>query len=166
VTESINEKVVEYVQDAHAMEQSVLQMLDSLIASTKDAQMRADLELHRQQTERQVQRLRQRLEELDEGTSALKDAGARMSAMPKGLFDRVRGDQPGRNARDAYVTEHLEIAAYQLLQRVAERAGDTRTAEIARQNRAEEEEMARRLDAMWDHVVDLTLQEEGVTARQ
>src|SRR5256714_9902785 len=60
----MQEKVVEYVQDAHAMEQSGLQMLDSLIASTKDAQMKADLELHRQQTERQVERLRQRLEEL------------------------------------------------------------------------------------------------------
>jgi ferritin-like metal-binding protein YciE len=166
VTETIQEKVVEYIQDAHAMEQSVLQMLDSLISTTNDAQMKADLELHRQQTERQVERLRQRLEELDEGTSALKDTGARMSAMPKGLFDRVRGDQPGRNARDAYVTEHLEIAAYQLLERVAERAGDSRTAEIARQNRAEEEEMARRIDAMWDRVVELTLQEEGIAVRQ
>jgi ferritin-like metal-binding protein YciE len=162
----MQEKVVEYIQDAHAMEQSVLQMLDSLTASTKDAQIKADLELHRQQTERQMERLRQRLEELGASTSGLKDAGARASAMPKGLFDRLRGDQPGRNARDAYMTEHLEIASYKLLERVAERAGDTRTAEIARQNRAEEEEMARRIDAMWDRVVDLTLQEEGVTARQ
>jgi ferritin-like metal-binding protein YciE len=166
VTETIQERVVEYIQDAHAMEQSVLQMLDPLISTTNDAQMKADLQLHRQQTEKQVERLRQRLEELDEGTSALKDAGARMSAVPKGLFDRVRGDQPGRNARDAYVTEHLEIAAYQLLERVAERAGDPRTAEIARQNRAEEEEMARRIDAMWDRVVELTLQEEGIAVRQ
>ena len=35
MTESMQEKVVEYIQDAHAMEQSVLQMLDSLTASTK-----------------------------------------------------------------------------------------------------------------------------------
>jgi ferritin-like metal-binding protein YciE len=165
MAESLQEKLVEYLQDAHAMEQNTLQMLDSLIASTKDSLVKEDLQLHRQETERQIQRLRQRLEELDEGPSGLKDIGARASTMPKGLFDQLRGDQPGRNARDAYMTEHLEIAAYQLLERVAERAGDTRTAEIARQNRAEEEEMARRIDTAWDRVVELTLREEGVIAR-
>jgi hypothetical protein len=36
----------------------------------------------------------------------------------------------------------------------------------ARQNRAEKEEMARRIDAMWDRVVEPTLQEGGVAVRQ
>jgi ferritin-like metal-binding protein YciE len=164
MAETLQDKLVEYIQDAHAMEQSVLQMLDSLIASTKDPQLRSDLEKHREETERQVERLRERLEELGERTSALKDMSARVSAFPKGLFDRMRGEQTARNARDAYMTEHLEIAAYQLLERVAVRAGDTRTADVARENRAEEEQMARRIDAAWDRVVDLALQEEGVRA--
>ena len=164
MTETLQEKLVEYIQDAHAMEQSVLQMLDSLITSTKDAQMRADLEHHKRETERQVERLRERLEELGESPSTVKGLGTKAAALPKGLFDQLRGEQSARNARDAYMTEHLEVAAYQLLERVAERAGDHRTAEIARQNRAEEEEMARRIDASWDRVVDLALQEERVTA--
>jgi ferritin-like metal-binding protein YciE len=162
---SLQEKVVEYLQDANAMEQASLQMLDALIASTKDPLLKEDMQVHRQETERQMDRIRDRLEELDEGSSMLKDAAARAATMPKALFDQMRGDQPGRNVRDAYTAEHLEIASYKLLERAAQRAGDSMTAAIARHNRDEEEDMASRIDDLWDRVVELTLAEEGVIAR-
>jgi hypothetical protein len=62
------------------------------------------------------------------------------------------------------MAEHLEIAAYQLLERLAEKAGDTETAEVARLNRADEEEMARRIDASWDRALELTLEENNISA--
>jgi ferritin-like metal-binding protein YciE len=74
----------------------------------------------------------------------------------------VRGEKAGRNARDGYATEHMEIAAYQLLERIADRAGDQETAEVARQNRSEEEAMARKLDEHWDLFADMSLAEQGV----
>ena len=64
-------------------------------------------------------------------------------------------------ARDGYAAEHIEIAAYQLLERVATRAGDEETAEVARLNRADEEAMAKQLDEQWDHFAELSLREEG-----
>jgi ferritin-like metal-binding protein YciE len=58
----------------------------------------------------------------------------------------------------------MPVASYQLLERLAERADDPETAEVARRNRADEEEMARKIDASWDRVLDLTLDEAGIRA--
>jgi len=56
----------------------------------------------------------------------------------------------------------MEIACYQVLERLAVRADDTETAEVARRNRADEEEMARKIDASWDRALELTLNEAGI----
>lgn len=154
-----NEKLVTYLRDSHAMEQNVIRMLDSMISTTDDPQIKRDLEHHREETQGHIQRLSSRLEAHGEDPSTIKDAGAIMGALAKGLGDAARGDKPGRNARDGFVTEHLEIASYELLERLARRAGDEDTAKVARQNREEEEAMAQKIAGTWDKVIDLTLSE-------
>jgi ferritin-like metal-binding protein YciE len=160
--DKLHQKLIDYVEDAHAMEQNVSRMLDSMISTTDDPEITQMLEHHKAETERQEQRLRERLDALGAGTSTRKQAQTIAAALMKGAADQVRGDQAGKNARDGYTTEHMEIAAYQLLERLAEKAGDTETAEVARQNRAEEEAMAQKIDANWDRFLDLTLAENDI----
>jgi ferritin-like metal-binding protein YciE len=160
--DKLQQKLADYVEDAHAMEQNDLRMLDSIISTTDDPEVKEMVQDHKRETEEHERRLRERLEALGRGTSARKQAQAVGAALLKGVGDKARGDKAGKNARDGYTAEHMEIAAYQLLERLAEKAGDQQTAEVARRNRADEEEMARRIDQSWDRTLELTLEENGI----
>jgi ferritin-like metal-binding protein YciE len=159
---ALEEKLVEYIDDAYAMEQNVLRMLDGMIGTTKDPQMKRALERHKKQTEKQAERLEECLEEHGKSPSKVKAAGGMMAALMKSVLDAARDDSPGRNARDGFATEHMEIASYEMLERVARKAKDKKTQAVARQNREEEEAMARSIAAKWNKVVELSLKEEGV----
>ena len=100
--QKLQRKLVDHVQDAHAMEQNVSTMLDSMIATTDDPEIEQMLKHHKEETERQESRLRERLDALGAGTSARKQAQTVAAALVKGAADVVRGDQAGKNARDAF----------------------------------------------------------------
>ena len=158
---SLHDQLVKHIDEAIAMEENVKRMLDGMISTTDDPQIIDLLEHHKVETEEQSQRLRRRLEAHGVTPSMVREATGILGALAKLPLDLVRGEKAGRNARDAYATEHMEIAAYQLLERVATRAGDEETAEVARQNRAEEEAMAAKLDEHWDTFAELSLRQEG-----
>jgi ferritin-like metal-binding protein YciE len=103
-----------------------------------------------------------RLEAHGASPSMVREAGGILGALLKGLVDATRSEKAGRNARDGYATEHMEIAAYELLERIAQRAGDEETALAARENRTDEQKMAKVIEANWDRFVELSLQEVGV----
>jgi ferritin-like metal-binding protein YciE len=135
-----------------------------MISTTDDPEIKEMLEHHKEETEHQESRLRERLDALGAGTSTRKQAQTVAAALVKGVTDVARGDQAGKNARDGYTTEHMEIAAYELLERLAKKAGDEQTAEVARENRADEKAMARKINSNWDRFLDLTLATPGVLA--
>jgi ferritin-like metal-binding protein YciE len=163
-SEELKGQLVKHIDEAIAMEQNVLRMLDSMVQTTDDDEIKEDLRLHKVETEAQIDRLNERLEAHGAAPSMAREAGGIAQALMKSALDAVRPEKAGRNARDAYAAEHLEIASYQLLERIAQRAGDEETAEVARQNRAEEEAMARTLDERWDRFAELSLEDAGVTA--
>ena len=142
------------LDEAIAMEAGVLRSLDSMIRATDDPEIVELLRAHRLETERHEERLRSRLAARGASPSLVRGAGAVVGGLMKEVLDAARG---GRGARDAYATEHFEIAAYELLERIATRAGDEETARVARENREEERAMARRLDERWDRLADLSV---------
>ena len=160
---TISDQLVKHIDEAIAMEESVKRLLDGMIQTTDDPQVIDLLEHHKLETEQHSQRLRRRLTAHGASPSMVREATGIIGALAKLPLDLVRGDKAGRNARDGYATEHMEIAAYQLLERIAKKAGDEETAEVARQNRSEEEAMARQLDEHWDAFAEASLRQEGVT---
>jgi ferritin-like metal-binding protein YciE len=73
----------------------------------------------------------------------------------------VNPDSPGKLAMHAYSYEHMELAAYELLRRMAERAGDEPVRELAARIGAQERAMADRIAGAWDRAVDASLREKG-----
>src|SRR4051812_49746169 len=66
-------------------------------------------------------------------------------------------DTPGKLTMHAYSYEHMELAAYELLKRLAQRAGDDETARMAADIAAEEWRMAARLEQSFDVAVEASL---------
>ena len=163
-SQQLKDQLVKHIDEALAMEQNVLRMLDGMIQTTEDEEIKSDLRQHKLETEQHADRIQRRLEAHDASSSMVREAGGLATALMKGVLDKVRQEKAGRNARDGYATEHLEIAAYQLLERVAQKAGDEETAEVARQNRKDEEAMAKKIEANWDRFAELAMKEAGVPA--
>jgi ferritin-like metal-binding protein YciE len=154
-------QLIKHIDEGVAMEQTVLRMLDSMIRTTQDREISRALEQHKQTTREHIQRLEQRLKMHGASPSRTRQAGGIVGARLKSVVDVARRDKAGRNARDGFVTEQLEIASYELLERIARKAGDEQTAQVARQNRTEDQAMAKRLADNWDKVAELSLQGNG-----
>jgi ferritin-like metal-binding protein YciE len=161
--QALDDRLVKHIDEAYAMEQNVLRMLDGMISTTDDPEILDALEHHKLQTQGHADRMKARLEAHDAQPSGIRQVGGILQALAKMPLDLVRGEKAGRNARDGFATEHLEIASYELLRRIAERAGDEETAKVATEIIAEEKAMADVISDNWDKFSELSLREEGVT---
>ena len=155
-------QLIKHIDEAHALEHSVARMLSSLIANIDDPAVVDRLEAHKLETQLHESTMRRRLEAHGAQPSMVRQAAGMLEAMFKMPLDLMRGEKSGRTARDAYTTEHLEIASYELLRRIAERAGDEETAAACREILEEERAMATYFEENWDRFAELSLREEGV----
>ena len=160
----MEEQLLAYLKDAHALEQMSLQMTQAAAKAAQDPELRQLFEHHHEETQEHERLIRQRIEAHGASTSTLKDIGARIAALGKGLTATLPGDTPGRVVRDCYVQEHTEVAAYELLFRVAARAHDDATAEVARRILENERETAEKIAATWDRAAELSLRAVGAVS--
>jgi ferritin-like metal-binding protein YciE len=149
--------VKQQLKNAHALEQMSLQMTQAAANAAEDPTLKQLFDHHHQETEEHERLIRQRLEAHGEDPSAVKDIGARVSAVAKGTAAMLPDDTPGRLVRDGYVQEQTEIASYELLRRVAERAGDQQTAEVASRILRDERHTAEELAGNFDRAAELSL---------
>jgi ferritin-like metal-binding protein YciE len=150
------QKIVQYLNEAHATEQALIRVLQSQIAMTPRGSYRSGLETHLRETREHAARVDRRLEALGQGSNALMAVAAlaenvvgQVLALGKTPFDLLRGsggeEKVLKNAKDACATEALEIATYTALERLARSVGDDETAGMAASIRADEQKMLERI---------------------
>jgi ferritin-like metal-binding protein YciE len=118
---------------------------------------------HLAETRDQQELVAERLAALGGSPSRLKDAAMRAGALNWGMFFQAQPDTPHKLAAFAYAFEHLEIAAYEQLLRVARRARDEPTVELADRIIAQEYEAASRLSGAFGIAIEASLEAAGVS---
>ncbi len=150
------QKIVQYLNEAHGSELALVRQLQAQIAMTPKGQYRDGLETHLQETRRHAERLEARLAELGQGDNplqaglgALESLIGQALALTKTPLDLVRGtggeEKVLKNAKDSCAAEALEIATYTALGRLARTAGDAKTERLAKSVLADEQRMLDRL---------------------
>ena len=158
MTSNVREQLAGYLQDAHAMEQQSLQMLQAAVKVAGDPQLEALYKGHVAETQEHLRLLEERLEANGGSRSVTKDLGARLAALGLGAGAVAQPDTPAKLIPVAYAFESFEIASYELLKRVAEQAGDRDTVGAAERILVNERQAADKLAASYD----LALQAAGV----
>jgi ferritin-like metal-binding protein YciE len=150
------QKVVQYLNEAHATEMGLTRVLQSQIAMTPRGGYRSALETHLEETRSHAERVQARLRELGAGGNPLTagfgiigSVAEQVLALSKTPFDLLRGsggeEKVLKNAKDACATEALEIATYTALEQLATAVGDDTTAKLAASIRNDEERMLARV---------------------
>ena len=150
------QKILQYLDEAHATELGLVRVLQSQIAMTPRGTYRTALERHLTETRGHAQRIETRQRELGRrGNPIQAGIGAAETVLAQGLaiaktpFDLLRGsggeEKVLKDAKDAAATEALEIATYTAIERFAREAGDDDTARLAASIRADEERMLQRV---------------------
>lgn len=154
----VHDKLADYIEDALALEESVVDQLDSMISNVERSPVLMEmLQRHRQVSRLQVERLKSRLERLGRGTPVRKRIEGMAMTLIKNVSDVLRTDTPGKVGRDAYLLAHTQVAAYELLSRTASSAGDSETVDLARSHLDEDRACAEEVAAHWDDFFQLTL---------
>ena len=159
MTRELDDQLTKYLTDAHSIEVQALAQLrkaPGLAGAPVLAQAFRD---HLAETEGHERSTRELLEARGAKPSKVKDVVMGVGGKGFLLFARLQPDTPGKLFAHALSFEGLELASYELLRRVADRAGAQDVAGAATRIAGEERAMMETLEAHVDAAVDATLRE-------
>ena len=151
-------KLVDYVQDAHAMEINASMMLESMVKAAPDARTKEMLRSHLEQTKEHAARLEKILKSHDESTRGPKCKG--MEGVIKEGDDMIEEDAENE-VRDAGLiaaaqrVEHYEMAGYGCARTYAEMLGDRQGAQLLQTTLTEESETDKKLTKLAKSVINV-----------
>jgi ferritin-like metal-binding protein YciE len=136
--------VIAWLNDAHALELNLAQVLEHRVQDTKDHPlMQARIQQHLDQTRRHAELVKGCIERLGSSTSTVKSAMGQIGGFFQGISTGMAKDEMVKNALVDYASEQFEIASYTSLIAAAQSIGDQQTATVCQQILRDEEDMAR-----------------------
>lgn len=147
MAETTTDIIKRYLEDAIAAEKSFETQLQGFAKEGDDPVAQAAFQQHALETKRQYERLTARLEALGGSASGIKSVLAHLFGVsPKtAQIGHEKEERTTQNLMMAYAVENSEIAMYEALVTVAEAAGDSQTAALAREIQAEEKATAEKV---------------------
>lgn len=124
--------------DVHAIEKQGLQLLEMGPIVVEDENLRRFFAAHLRESEEHEAMMRERIEARRAKPAKAKDAVLRLTGMQVGAFFAAQPETTAKLVGFVSAFEHLEIAAYELLERLARRAGDRKVTGVAERILAEE----------------------------
>jgi ferritin-like metal-binding protein YciE len=155
----LDEQLTKYLTDVHSIEVQALAQMKAAPDIAGDEALAAIFREHLGETDEQKRLVAEQLDERGADSSTLKDVAGRVGGWAMIAFARLNPDTPGKLTAHAFSYEHMEVAAYELLGRVASRAHDQAVVEMADRIGAQEAAMAGRLEANFDVAVEASLRE-------
>ncbi len=159
MNEKLKQRLVKQLINAHAMEKQAIQLLDKGADMVGDEEVARIFRAHRLQTEEHERYIAERIKAYGRSSSKVKDVAMQAGALGIGLAAKALPDTPLRLAIVAFEFENLEIATYDVLRRLADRAGDTETVAVAERILEQEEAAAELVRGTFARILDLTLAE-------
>jgi ferritin-like metal-binding protein YciE len=162
--DDVDDQLNKYLADAHAIEAQAIQLLEKGQTVVGDAELATLFDEHLAETKEQQRLVQERLTAREGRANFLQDAAMKLGALNWGGFFAAQPDTPGKLCVFAFAFEHLEIGGYEQLKRVAERAADGHTIQMAETILAQERAAAGKLALALDRAVDASLEAQGVAA--
>ena len=122
------ENLLDWLRDAHAMEQQAEKMLKAQSERLKHyPELKARIDEHIEETLGQQQLIDECLTRLGGSASTLKDVGGKLMAFGQAVGGSLMSDEVIKGAMAGYVFENMEVASYTVLIAAAKAAGDAET---------------------------------------
>ena len=139
--EETRDHYVDWLRDAHAMEQQALSMLEGMSGRINNyPAVKTRIDQHIGETRGQIDDIAAILDRLGESPSMLKDTAGSITATIQSLAGMFASDEIVKGLVASYTFEQMEIGSYRILLAAADAAGDSAAVPVF--NRILEQELA------------------------
>jgi ferritin-like metal-binding protein YciE len=158
---TLQDQITKYLTDAHSIEEQALVQMEQAPRMAGDPDLSRIFKEHLAETREHEQAVRAELKRRGAEPSTVKDVAGKLGGWGMVLFARLNPDTPGKLVVHAYSYEHMELAAYELLKRMGQRAGEEQVVALAERLGSQERAMADRVAERWDRAVDAALKDKN-----